>query len=89
MFSNIFDSCAVWPGDGFTKGPGHHVRHPRRRQSSRANVSNEKHLTVTGCAIWTRVGTVLGRSDPGFRHDSVLKRPVGRSGPTRLQSRAR
>jgi len=87
--SNIFDSCAVWPGDGSTKGLGHHVRPPRRHQSSGANVSNEKHLRLTECAIWTCVGTVLGRSDPGFRHDSVSKRPAGRSGPTRLQIRAR
>ena len=33
MFSNIFDASAALPGDGYTKGPRHHVRHHRRTKA--------------------------------------------------------
>lgn len=33
MFSNIFDASAALSGDGYAKGPWHHVRHGIRGQS--------------------------------------------------------
>jgi hypothetical protein len=64
MVSEIFDSSPLWPGDMCMKDTNHCVHHSPRHRSVCANVKDDKQLSATERAIWTRRGTVLGWSDP-------------------------
>ena len=77
MLSKIFNASPLWPSEVCAKDTNHCVLHLGRHRSKCVSVRSEKQLNMMERTIWTRLGTVLGWSDPTFAHDSVAKVILG------------
>lgn len=77
MLSKIINAFPLWLGEVCAKDTSHCVLHFHHHQSNCVSVRGEKLLSMTEHTIWTRLGTVLGWSDPAFAHGSVAKVPRG------------
>jgi hypothetical protein len=73
MLSEFFNDSPLWPGYKCAKNTNHCLYHRRRHQSCCTTVRDKKQLNMTERTIWTRLGTVLGWSDPTFAHGSCPK----------------
>ena len=77
MVSKFLNASPLWPRDDCAKDTNHCVRNSRRHRSGHTTVREKKQLNRTERTIWTRLGTVLGWSDPTFAHGSVAKVILG------------
>jgi hypothetical protein len=88
MVSKFFNASPLWPGDECAKDTNHCVPQSRRHQSGCTTVRDKNQLDRTERTIWTRLGSVLGWSDPTFAHGSVAKVILGSLQPKRMQRNA-